>query len=1166
MDNKYISTVNKHSARPRSKRLQKMGGVAAGGSSVSVTVSGDVPQASTDGHKHSNLEVLERFRTDAENYVCLNEYVEEKDPATGEGIGEYSVEAKRAKVGFADLAGALAEEAMKKLMEMFLRKDVDDQTHYLLSLLGGALIKNWAKFGDFITDIQGGYIDENGNMEMESGVFRKRVFFPEIAYNRITYFKGRSCVSPGGGCTVLSFVDNEDGSYTITPDLTDADGLSQFVDDILTTYFVFKNAEGKLQGFEEMKFRVTEADYTAKTFTVVPKPGYDWKPAEQMVLAQTGNFTDAERQNYILIDSINGNCCISFYENANTWDAEPVQQPSWFGKKKGRTVAGIDCDNFSAVLQNVLMTGKIFQIDEITGDTVRVPIDKGAWVKGRFGFFNRVSHVGCLWLCVNPDGTDTEPSDSNPNWLKQVDKGASILSDGEWKAEKTPVAPNKIMTFAGGVFLSKKETSEPPVACWKIDDHTFAMLDDGAYAIRGGWNEYGNKNDWDVLFDVGTVVNGKDGTSIVFIGSATVAPANPEEGWAYYNTTNKCSYVYQSGSWHVMVHDGKDGKDYEWIYTRTKVEEQPAQPYSDPNKDDYVPPGWTDDFMGINEEYRYEWGCKRTKTNGKWGDYSTAALVYRWADRGADGKGITPAGDWNTDSLPKKAGDLVNFAGCSFVAKKDTYLPPIAIWKLNSNTYAKISAKGYAIMGSFDQFGHKDDWQMVASNGVDSASYWIDIPISAISFNSNGTPSPSAFLATCKKSVGESVSECSDFFLTARRFNGSSWTSAVSPTKAKDISVSATAGYKQFTVRAYKTASDANAWNNSYVAEKGVSVVVDGDKGETGPAGAFPYDCGPWASGKSFVWNANRRDRIIHPFDGIYYSFLVKNYGSTVSAAPTSASGDANWEAMNKFTNIATDTLFADGANVAGFMFKNGVMRSQNETNGVANMILNGKTGYFHCNNVDIAGVVNATSGTFKNVTIQSGKIANFSISGGMLVNNDASADILFRDNASNPTKIAGIGMQMVSSIAGMSVMGLFKNHAENSDTYGIIVSAKNGIFSNRAIQIEAGCIAGTAVKVGLYAGGSTISRFDNVAVVNSGSTITLPEMHEYDDGHLLTVANKGTTTINVYCSGKNYITTNSTTVVSMSLAPGESADFVYAHGISYPFSIGTKEGGWIKK
>ena len=31
-------------------------------------------------------------------------------------------------------------------------------------------------------------------------------------------------------------MDNGDGTYTITPDLTDADGLSQFVDDIPVSY------------------------------------------------------------------------------------------------------------------------------------------------------------------------------------------------------------------------------------------------------------------------------------------------------------------------------------------------------------------------------------------------------------------------------------------------------------------------------------------------------------------------------------------------------------------------------------------------------------------------------------------------------------------------------------------------------------------------------------------------------------------------------------------------------------------------------------------------------------------------------------------------------------------------------------------------------------------
>lgn len=293
------------------------------------------------------------------------------------------------------------ENSAEKLKEIFLRKDVADSTKYLLSLLGGVLIKKYAKFGDFVTGVSGGYIDEKGDMEMGSGVFRKRLFVPEIAYNRTTYFKGRMVNSPGGGCSVLSYVDNGDGTYTITPDLTDADGLSQFVDDILTTYFVTKNSEGKLNGFEEMKFRVTAADYTAKKFTVIPRPGHsDWKPAEQMVLAQTGNFTDPERQTYILIDSVNGNNCITFFDNANTWDPEPAQMPAWFGKKKGMTVAGINADNYSAVLQNIIMTGLIFQVDEITGQTVRVPLYKGEWTAGKYAYYNQVSHNGALWLCV----------------------------------------------------------------------------------------------------------------------------------------------------------------------------------------------------------------------------------------------------------------------------------------------------------------------------------------------------------------------------------------------------------------------------------------------------------------------------------------------------------------------------------------------------------------------------------------------------------------------------------------------------------------------------------------------------------------------------------------------------------------------------------------------
>lgn len=305
-------------------------------------------------------------------------------------------------------------------LAMFLRKDQADGTPFPITF------GDWVKFGEFITGISGGCIDKNGILEMEEGIFRKRVFVPEIAYNRVTYFKGRMCASPGGGCTVKEWSDNGDGSYTITPDLTDADGLSQFVDDILTTYFVTKSPEGKLQGFEEMKFRVTSADYTAKTFVMTPKPGTDWKPGESMVLAQTGNFTDEDRQTYILIDTVNGNNCITFFDHANTWDVEPAQEMSWIGKKKGRTVHGIPADNYSAVFRHVIMSGKIFQVDDITGEAFRVPLFKGTWKKGeKYAYYDEVTHNGSSWICVNEKGTSTEPADGNADWLKYAAKGES---------------------------------------------------------------------------------------------------------------------------------------------------------------------------------------------------------------------------------------------------------------------------------------------------------------------------------------------------------------------------------------------------------------------------------------------------------------------------------------------------------------------------------------------------------------------------------------------------------------------------------------------------------------------------------------------------------------------------------------------------------------------
>lgn len=55
--------------------------------------------------------------------------------------------------------------------------------------------------------------------------------------------------------------------------------------------------------------------------------------------------------------------------------------------------------------------------------------------------------------------------------------------------------------------------------------------------------------------------SGNDGVSIIWKGTYASAPINPQNGWAYYNSTAKASYVYQDGSWYQMSVDGVDGQN-----------------------------------------------------------------------------------------------------------------------------------------------------------------------------------------------------------------------------------------------------------------------------------------------------------------------------------------------------------------------------------------------------------------------------------------------------------------------------------------------------------------------------------------------------------------------------------------------------------------------------
>lgn len=90
---------------------------------------------------------------------------------------------------------------------------------------------------------------------------------------------------------------------------------------------------------------------------------------------------------------------------------------------------------------------------------------------------------------------------------------------------------------------------------------------------------------------------------------------------------------------------GIDGNGSEWIYYRNNSKTFDGGVTKNPSKweisqeDDYIVEnsGWTDEPMGVSEDWLYEWISVRKKTNGKWGGYSEPKIWHRFAKDGEKG-------------------------------------------------------------------------------------------------------------------------------------------------------------------------------------------------------------------------------------------------------------------------------------------------------------------------------------------------------------------------------------------------------------------------------------------------------------------------------------------------------------------------------------------------
>ena len=176
--------------------------------------------------------------------------------------------------------------------------------------------------------------------------------------------------------------------------------------------------------------------------------------------------------------------------------------------------------------------------------------------------------------------------------------------------------------------------------------------------------------------------------------------------------------------------------------------------------------------------------------------------------------------------------------------------------------------------------------------------------------------------------------------------------------------------------------------------------------------------------------------------------------------------------------------------------------------------------GQLEATEASITGKINATSGIFNNVSINSGTIGGFTISGNGLTNEksfDDDAYIILRNDKAGA--FAGIGGNLLPASSGSQrAVARFENENKSKwfkydsmgQNYAMILSAKNA-DRNIALSIFGGYIEGFALKTTITTSDNySVSRTEHVVSFISDKnhtdwvTFRLPDMQWYDEGHFV--------------------------------------------------------------
>ena len=580
---------------PATSRRSRNAEGAASGRVVITTSGGD--DAGLNFHTHSNYELLEKLR-EQEGYLTLREenpdYAKPEEPEgavamegseDSESASDPNVEPyiyKKIKAGDADKWDG---HAFGDYMNQPLRTGDDVRFKTVIGSF------RTPEFVGGMTGL-GGRIDEHGDAEMQSLKLRGFLEVPELRYNRVEISMGDTWYAPSAG--IIESVDTT--AQTITLKLEEGEIGSPRVGDICMGIFhnlnTSENATAdyddgrgnrRFAGFATCYFRITEELDTAtyKTFK------YQLRPVSGAYPTQ---YHPAASMTFVGYGSFsNEDRQTSRYETrtyqryltgVSDWEFTASNIAAQYGDLSNLSIFGIEMRGYSAYLNNIYMSGVIQQFTP-GGEEVPTIIDRGVWSATET--YNRNDDVywnNGHWRCL-VDGTKTEPGKDAEEWVYLGGYGMLETVSIFKKSESEPAKPTELKI--------------PPEG-WTTE--TLPMSDQ-----RPTW------------MCTGTVVDGE-----------VKSWSDPQRISGEHGT------------------DGKDGKDYEWIFARTSEYKAPAQPPT-AQQDDYIPSSsetsdgqvWTDDAVGPDNDNPYEWASKRVKVNDTWGEFTHPALWAKFSFDGAPG-------------------------------------------------------------------------------------------------------------------------------------------------------------------------------------------------------------------------------------------------------------------------------------------------------------------------------------------------------------------------------------------------------------------------------------------------------------------------------------------------------------------------------------------------